>query len=386
MSSHIAVVGGGPVGLAFAIAASRLPGLQVQVLERATTSWSTLPAEIDHRVYALSPASMVFLETIGVALPASRVAPVRGMQVWADDPSDPNNRLDFNSGVPLAHLVEHATLMHSLCARLERDAKVLLLPGSTPAGLDRVGGRATLRIVGQPDIVADLLVAADGRQSQIREWAGIAATSKDYDSDGVVANYACEHHHGDIARQWFTASGVLALLPLPGKRVSMVWSVSRKMAGELPLDVPRRMAELVMQECRHALGSLVPESRFERFALARVMAEHWVQPGLALMGDAAHAVHPLAGQGANLGFADARQMCELLGSRSRFSGVGDVSLLRRYERSRREAAWAVGTITDQLRSLYLSDADAAHWLRNTGIGLLNRLPAAKAQLVDYAAG
>lgn len=386
MSSRIAVVGGGPVGLAFAIAASRLPGLEVQVLERATTAWNNLPAEIDHRVYALSPASMAFLETNGVALPANRVAPVRGMQVWADDQSDPNNRLDFGGGVPLAHIVEHAALMHALCARLERDAKVQLLPGSTPAGLDMVAGKPALRMAGRPAIVADLLVAADGRQSQIREWAGISATSKDYESDGIVANFACEHHHGDIARQWFTANGVLALLPLPGNLVSMVWSVSRKMAGELPLDAPRRMAELVMQECRHALGSLLPESRFERFALARVMAEHWVRPGLALMGDAAHAVHPLAGQGANLGFADARQMCELLGSRSLFSGVGDVSLLRHYERSRREAAWAVGTITDRLRSLYLSDADAAHWLRNTGMGLLNGLPAAKAQLVDYAAG
>ena len=386
MSSRIVVVGGGPVGLAFAIAASRLPGLQLQVLERATTRWETLPAEIDHRVYALSPASMAFLDMIGVVLPKHRVAAVHGMQVWGDDVSESINRLDFSGGGPLAHIVEHAALMHALGARLASIANVQLLQGIVPAGLDLAAGKPVLRVGGQPDIAADLLVAADGRQSLIREWAGIAATRKDYASDGIVANYACEHHHGDVARQWFTTNGVLALLPLPGNHVSMVWSVSHQLAGELPLEAPQRMAELVMEESRHVLGKLVPVSRFERFALARVMAEHWVQPGLALMGDAAHAVHPLAGQGANLGFADARQLCELLGNRSRFSGVGDVSLLRRYERSRREAAWAVGTVTDRLRSLYLSDADAAHWLRNTGMGLLNQLPAAKVQLVDYAAG
>jgi 2-octaprenyl-6-methoxyphenol hydroxylase len=386
MSATVTVVGGGPVGLAFAIAASHLRGLNLQVFERGADCWDTLPGEVDHRVYALSPASISFLATIGVLLPADRVAPVRGMQVWGDDNPGSGNRLDLNGGQPLAHIVEHAVLMHALCKRLEGNARVHLQRGVMPTGLDLASGKASLCFAGQPDVAADLLVAADGRQSRIREWANIPTTSKDYESDGVVANFQCEQHHCDTARQWFTANGVLALLPLPGNYVSMVWSVSRQLSAELPFENPAEMAEMVMRECGWALGSLKLISRLERFPLARVTATNWVQPGLALMGDAAHAVHPLAGQGVNLGFADAEAMCDLIACRSRFSAVGDVALLRRYERNRREAAWAVGMVTDQLRSLYLSDANAAKWLRNQGVGLLNRVPAAKAQLIDYAAG
>jgi 2-octaprenyl-6-methoxyphenol hydroxylase len=386
MSARIVVVGGGPVGLAFAIAASRIPGLLVEIVERSAETWARLPPTVDHRVYALSPASLAFLNGIDVALDESRVAPVRAMQVWGDALDAEDNHLELGNGRPLASIVEHGVLMHALSRRLVADGVVNLHLGNTPTGMGMDGAQRILRLQDGNALSTDLLIAADGRQSRIRDWAGIAVDAKDYESDGIVGNFLCEHFHGDVARQWFTANGVLALLPLPGKHVSMVWSVDRKLSNALPADSGAEVVARIESESRRALGALTIASPVEKFPLARITARKWVEPGLALMGDAAHAVHPLAGQGVNLGFGDAVAMCQIIGRQPRFSGIGDVAMLRRYERSRREAAWAVGEVTDGLHRLYLSESGAASWLRNSGLGIFGRLPAAKAVLIDYAAG
>jgi 2-polyprenyl-6-methoxyphenol hydroxylase-like FAD-dependent oxidoreductase len=133
-----------------------------------------------------------------------------------------------------------------------------------------------------------------------------------------------------------------------------------------------------------ALGSLTLVSPVARFPLARTLVQDWVAPGMALIGDAAHTVHPLAGQGVNLGFADVRNMVEVLRGRSRLSAIGDIALLRKYERAARESAWAVGELTDRLRGMYLSKGAVARWMRNEGMSSLNRLPPAKSLLINYA--
>ncbi|MBL8524200.1 MAG: FAD-dependent monooxygenase [Betaproteobacteria bacterium] len=386
MSARIVIVGGGPVGLSFAIAASRLPGIEVCVIERAASGQGALPQPFDHRVYALSPASMGFLDEIGASPARARTAPVRAMQVWGDGEG---SELDFKHGQPLATIVEHAAVMHALETRLTQDGNVEIRRGAAPVSMttNDAATNVNARAISLADgsiLKADLLIAADGNRSQIREWADIPVRSKDYDSDGVVANFRCERSHGDVARQWFKSDSVLAYLPLPGKHISIVWSVTRDAAKELTglpeAELCARVAEAGNQE----LGGLSLVSPVARFPLARITAENWAQPGLALMGDAAHAVHPLAGQGVNLGFADARKMCEVLHDRSKFSRIGDLAVLRTYERARREAAMAVGQVTDRMRSLYLSESSSARWLRNDGMRMINRLPAAKSVLVDYA--
>lgn len=386
MSADIVVVGGGPVGLAFAIAASRLQGVRVEVVERATETWDQLPEQIDHRVYALSPSSTNFLAQFGVIPEMSRVAPVRAMQVWGDSPSDDASRLQFGRGGHLASIVEHAVLMHALRGRLATDGMVNMRAGAAPAGLSMDGSRRLVTLQDGGSLAGDLIIAADGRQSRIRELAGIPVVVNDYKSDGIVGNLRCEKPHGDIARQWFTANGVLALLPLPGGQVSMVWSVSRELSSTAPAEERLALAARIGDECGHALGEMSFVSRIDRFPLARITASRWVEPGLALIGDAAHAVHPLAGQGVNLGFGDVAALCGAIGGRSRFSGVGDVSLLRQYERGRREAAWAVGQVTEGLRSLFSSEARAAKWFRNGGLEWVERVPPAKSLLIDYATG
>ncbi len=386
MNASIVVVGGGPVGLAFALAASRLPGVDVEVIERSVQSWDALPEATDHRVYALSPASTAFLERLGVVPDKTRVAPVRGMKVWGDSADDDGSRLEFGHGGLLAFIVEHAVLMHSLRSRLAADGKVRIRLGQAPSGLKVEGARRLIALEDGTCLTADLVIAADGRQSQMRELAGIRVVAKDYESDGIVGNLCCERSHGDVARQWFTANGVLALLPLPKNRVSMVWSVSREFSASVSADAGVELATRIEAECGHALGAMSIASPVDRFPLARISADRWVEPGLALMGDAAHAVHPLAGQGVNLGFGDAEALCDAIAQRSRFSSIGDIALLRRYERRRREAAWAVGQITDGLRSFFSNEEAKVKWLRNRGLGMVERLPVVKTLLVDYASG
>lgn len=382
MSERIVIVGGGPVGLAFALAAQRLRDVDVTVVERNAAA-TELPAIFDHRVYALSRGSLDFLRELGAAPPAARVAPVDAMQVWGDDGE---SRVGFAGGEPLAAIVEHAAVMHALETRVLADGRVRMLRGQSPAGLcTGTDGSRGVRLASGEILAADLIIAADGSRSQLREWEGIATTRKDYESDGLVANFTIARSHGDVARQWFLADSVLAWLPLPGNMISIVWSLARETAARTAEMAPAALARAVAQAGSEALGDLTLASPVACFPLARVFANEWARPGLALMGDAAHAVHPLAGQGVNLGFADARAMHDVLARRSRFSAVGDLRVLRQYERSRREAAFAVGEVTDRLRALYLSDAANARWLRNRGLGIVDGLPGVKSLLVDYAA-
>ncbi len=385
MSAQLVIVGGGPVGLALALAASSLPNIDITVIERASAASDILPEPFDHRVYALSTASLGMLEANGAVLPPERMSTVRAMQVHGDGGRNAAGSIDVRDGHALAAIVEHAALMQALQGRLLQDGRVRILRGVSPAEMRSIGGnRRVLNLSDGSTIESDLLVAADGSRSQIRDWAGISTTSKDYESDGVVANFRAERAHSDIARQWFSQDAVLAYLPLPDDHISIVWSVSREASRALPSNDPQIFCRAVEEAGHHALGVLSLASPVARFPLVRVMSKIWVQAGLALIGDAAHAVHPLAGQGVNLGFADVRNMVAVLRDRSKYSAIGDLPLLRRYERRGREAAWAVGEMTDRLRTLYLSDSGAARWLRNEGVDWLNRVPVAKSLLIHYA--
>jgi ubiquinone biosynthesis UbiH/UbiF/VisC/COQ6 family hydroxylase len=386
LGTRIVVVGGGPVGLAFAIGAARLPGVMVTVIERGAAAPTTVPTSLqesfDHRVYALSPASLTLLAELGAHLPEARMAPVRAMQVWGDDGK---SELDFASGQPLATIVEHVAVMRALEAAAAQDGRVEILRGVSPESMKKNDDSThELKLSNGQSITADLLIAADGAKSQIRHWAGLDGRVEDYESDGVVANFNTSIHHGDTARQWFTMGSVLAYLPLPGNQISIVWSVANSTSKALLSEDPAVFTQKVKFAAASALGELTLVSPIARFPLVRLHVKAWVQPGLALMGDAAHALHPLAGQGVNLGFADAGTMCRLLKDRSRFSSVGDLAVLRDYERARKEGAWAVGELTGGLRSLFMADGKALRKIRNGGMAMLNRMPAAKALLVDYA--
>ena len=386
MKSQIVIVGGGPVGLALALAASALPGVIIDVIERGPASSERLPEPFDHRVYALSPASLDFLNNLGVVLPPARLGSVRAMQVHGDRVGETGrSQIHFNTGQLLATIVEHAAIMHALELRLIELGRVNVHRDVSPTRMQSLGGnRREILLSDGRRFASDLLVAADGGHSRIRELAGFDVAVTDYDSDGVVANFSTEHHPGDIARQWFTTDAVLAYLPLPGNHISIVWSLNTATSKALPIEDADAFCRAVGLAGHQSLGTLRLVSPVARFPLARTMVKNWVAPGLALIGDAAHTVHPLAGQGVNLGFADVRSMVEVLRRRSMLSAIGDLTVLRRYERGARESAWAVGELTDRLRGMHLSERAMASWIRNDGMSWLNRFPVAKSLLINYA--
>src|SRR6185437_4862679 len=197
-----------------------------------------------------------------------------------------------------------------------------------------------------------LIVGADGLNSWVREQAGIGIAQHSYQQIGVVANFEAELHHRNVAHQWFRRDGVLALLPLPGTMVSMVWSANEDNARAL-LDLSE--AEFCRQVAKAscgALGGLQPITQPAAFPLNFVHVKKLVQPRLALIGDAAHGIHPLAGQGVNLGLRDARELAATIIARGQQQDCGDYLLLRRYERARKEDILAMELATDGLQKLF----------------------------------
>jgi 2-octaprenyl-6-methoxyphenol hydroxylase len=297
-------------------------------------------------------------------------------------------RIDFEEGQPLAWMVEHKALMAALVSALHA-TDVTFAVVSAISGLSEpdAGGKRALQLADGSSRSADLIIGADGRQSQIRALAGIDVESKDYLSSAVIANFACTRSHGGTAFQWFSTDGVLAYLPLPGKRMSIVWSVPTARAAELQSLAQASVAAFAAEVGRasgNALGELECISPVEVVPLNRVLARELVKPGLALVGDAAHGIHPLAGQGANLGYGDVIALARELAERSALAGIGDIAVLRRFARARAEPTAAMAETTDHLHGLFTRDDIVSKWLRRDGFAAFGRASLIKQLAMAHA--
>ena len=377
---QVVIVGAGLVGAAAALTLGR-QGLRVALVERQ------LPHAIDEtwdtRIYAISPASQRFLERLGAwqRMDAQRIQPVFRMDVAGDRSGA--IRLDaYEAGVShLAAIVESGRLQHALWQALQADGNVAL---HCPAAIESIEWgepHAQLKLADGSALEAELIVGADGAPSRIREWAGLASTLTPYGQSGVVANFECERPHRGTAFQWFFDSDILAWLPLSGNRLSMVWSTRGEHADELIALDAAALAEKVQAAGHGRLGALRLLTPAAAFPLRLIRVDSVVAPGVALIGDAAHGVHPLAGQGVNLGFGDAEALVEVLAQHRR-SRCGDVRVLQTYARLRAEPVRRMQALTHGLHHLFADDR--AGWLRNAGMTIVNQLPPLKAALVRGA--
>lgn len=381
------VVGGGLVGGALALGLDAA-GLAVALVEPQGVPEAVSTDDWDRRVYAVSPGNAAFLEACGIwqRLPRERLARIEDMRIYGDAPAAELHFSAYDAGLrELAFIVENRALQRAMWDKLARASHVTLFSPARCASVAWKSDAVALQLEDGAVLEARLLAGADGADSWVRRAAGIEAEAKPYGQLGVVANFETTKPHRGTAYQWFRRDGVLALLPLPGKRTSMVWSTDEPHGAELLTRAPQELADEVAMASAHALGALTPATAPAAFPLRFQRVAQFVRPRLVLVGDAAHNVHPLAGQGVNLGFRDAREMISVLRERGAQSDCGDYSLLRRYERARREDVMTLGLATDGLQRLFARRNVWVAGVRNAGMTWLNALPPLKNLLVRHAA-
>jgi 2-octaprenylphenol hydroxylase len=379
------VVGAGPVGLAVAAAAR---GLSVALVANARRAQAPAAGALDPRVYTLSPGNVSFLRDLRAweGVSSERVTPVHAMRVFGDRGA----QIDFDAyraGVPeLAWTVEDGVLQDAMWRALEGREGVEIFAPSECESLRCDARQAVLRLRDGRGLTAALVVGADGASSFVRQQAGIPVKTSDYGQAALIANLECEKPHANIAFQWFQGGPVLALLPLPGRRVSMIWSLPEEDAEMLLQLAPEALCRTVESSTAGALGVMSVVTPPRSYPLRRLSARRMAAARVALAGDAAHVIHPLAGQGLNLGLQDARSLAAELAAREVVRDAGDARLLRRYERSRAEPILAMDLMVDGLFRLFGADSEPLSRLRNAGLNLSGRLPVLKNILIRRAMG
>jgi ubiquinone biosynthesis UbiH/UbiF/VisC/COQ6 family hydroxylase len=383
----VIVSGAGIVGAAFALA---LKGANVSValIEPQPPRAPQSEPDWDSRVYTISPGNADWLAALGAwrGMAPDRLTRVEAMQVFGDRAPA---RLEFSAyeaGMrELAWVAESRELQRALWRTVEDASHVTRYAGSRCADIAWAREEARVTLEDGSELSARLIVGADGTDSWVRVHAGIDATTHDYGQLGVVANFETQRPHAGVAYQWFTGDGVLALLPLPGERVSMVWSVREARARELLACTPEQLCAEVEAAGASALGALRVITPAAAFPLKRQRVARLVEPRAALIGDAAHNIHPLAGQGVNLGLRDARALAAVLAERGPRRDCGDYALLRRFERARREDIAALELTTDGLEKLFSAPAVWMAGLRNWGLTMVDAQGPLKTALARRAA-
>ncbi|CAG4918775.1 2-octaprenylphenol hydroxylase [Paraburkholderia saeva] len=381
----VAVIGGGLVGKTAALALTQ-GGRRVALLAQTCAS---LPAgaAFDARVYALSASSQTLLERLRVwqALDLARLAPVYDMRVFGDAAAELHFSAFQASVSQLAWIAESSLIERALDAALRFQPNLTWID-SRAQGLEVKPDAASIGLANGSVLEADLVVGADGAHSWVRAQIGSKVDRRDYKQTGVVANFKAGRPHGDTAYQWFREGEIIALLPLPDGHVSLVWSAQTEHARELLELAPAQLAAEVERVTQSLLGPLECVTPAQGFPLALQTVDRLIAPRVALVGDAAHLIHPLAGQGMNLGLRDVDALADVIAKKEAFRDLGDTVLLRRYERARREDISALMIATDGLQKLFSVPGTVARAVRNTGMAFVGAQPLLKRWLVSAALG
>jgi 2-octaprenylphenol hydroxylase len=380
----IVIVGGGLAGasLACALRGSRY---RVAMLDRAaprlTETW-------DARVYAVAPACVDFLRRCGAwqHLPQERVQCIERMQI-AGDAGGALAFSAYESGLDaLAWMVESSRLAVELWQTASRQSNITVINPALPTTLSFGATVGRLGLSDGRALTARLVIGADGANSWVREQAGISARTDAYEDRAVVANFSCERPHNGTAYQWFREDGVLAWLPLPGNNFSIVWSTPSQHADALMALDAEALAARIGEAGGHVLGALRALGPSAAFPLRLMRVKETIASRLALIGDAAHAIHPLSGHGINLGFQDAAALADVLLALPDFRDCGDVSVLQRYRRTRAEEVVMLQGVTHGLHQLFGAKSPPLAWLRNAGMNVTGKLPFVRGAMTRYAAG
>lgn len=385
----VVIAGGGMVGACLACALGN-SSLRVAVIEGRAPEDVRPDDEVDLRVSAVTRASQRIFASLGAweGMAARRVSPFREMQVW--DSAGPGH-IHFDSAdiaeATLGHIVENRVIQMALWDRMRAFDNVELICGVTVSSLAVEDDAALVGLSDGRTLTAKLVAAADGANSQVRSLAGIQVYGWSYGQKAVVATVTTELPHRETAWQRFLPDGPLAFLPLKDGRCSIVWSAAPDHADQLVQLEEQDFLAALQAAFGDTLGRMARVGPRLALPLRLQHATEYVKPRLALMGDAAHAIHPLAGQGVNLGLLDAATLAEvLLDAAAAKRDIGVYPVLRRYERWRKGDNLAMMAAMDGFKRLFGSRLPPVRWARNLGLGVTNALPAVKRLIVRHAMG
>jgi ubiquinone biosynthesis UbiH/UbiF/VisC/COQ6 family hydroxylase len=396
----VVVVGGGITGKACALG---LAQLGLQTIEIAPDLAQNVPSpqgtQWGQRIYAFSPSTQKLLAHLHIwdAIDHSRLQAVRDMRIYGDrgEKNDHLHLSAFEAGTPQLAWIGEANLIEHTIDQASRFQNKLDRINDVVEKIQVDADGSTLHLKNGGGIRAQLVIAADGANSPIRNELGISASEESYSQSAVVANWLCDYPHLETAFQWFLPGGdIVAMLPLPGKQVSMVWSTSPEQAADLlKLDQTQwldQFSSIANGAIGKQLGTLTLNSVPAAFPLRKIRAKRFIgpdpSPKVVLIGDAAHVMHPLAGQGLNLGLRDVAVLLNILGKRESFRSPSDLVLLRRYERQRQGDTSALLWVTDRLKKLFSASSSTERQLRNWGLGLVNKSHFIKQRLIERALG
>jgi 2-octaprenyl-6-methoxyphenol hydroxylase len=386
----IVICGGAFAGLALAVALRQGLGAEIPVIV-ADPALGTRPSR-DPRATAIVAACRRLFETLGAWQAVSdKAQPILDMVVTDSKLEDATRPVfltfagDVEPGEPFAHMVENRDLIDALVKRAEAEnidlrATAVTSYDSRPDGIDVTFADGSI-------VEASLLVAADGARSKLRERAGIATHGWDYDQSGIVVTVGHERDHGGRAEEHFLPAGPFAILPLTGKRSSLVWTEKRTEAARITaLGEDEFHGELEQRFGLH-LGEIRALDKPRAFPLSYFVARSFIAERMALIGDAAHVIHPIAGQGLNLGLKDVAALAEVVVDAARLGiDLGQADVLERYQRWRRFDTMAMGLATNSLNFLFSNQSTLLRTVRDIGLGLVDRAPPLKNLFIRQAAG
>ncbi|HHJ16004.1 MAG TPA: 2-octaprenyl-3-methyl-6-methoxy-1,4-benzoquinol hydroxylase [Gammaproteobacteria bacterium] len=384
----VVIAGGGLVGLSLAAALGKAD-FSVAVLEarEPVRDW---PADsVDLRVYAITRASQRLFESVGAwSAIEPHAGPFRDMRVWDAGGTGDIHFSSADLGEPyLGHIIESRVIETALLDVVDSLPAVQRLCPAVVQGFESGDEQQTVELEDGRRLTAKLLVGADGKASRIRDQTGIKVRAADYGQQALVAVVSTGRPHEETAWQRFLPTGPLAFLPLADGRSSIVWSATSHEAERLlALDETEFCAELTRAFDRR-LGEVTGCGERVLFPLRRQHAERYIAPRIALVGDASHVIHPLAGQGVNLGLKDAGELAATLSdARARERDIGSMPVLRRYERARRGDNAAMMLAMDGFKHLFGSRIPPLRWMRNAGLNLVDAAPLVKNQIMRSAMG
>jgi len=385
------VIGGGAfAGLALALALRQGLGADVAVIV-ADPALASRPSR-DPRATAIVAACRRLFETLGVwGEVADNAQPILDMVITDSRLEDATRPVfltfagNVEPGEPFAHMVENRYLIDALAKHAE--ANGVELKATAVASYESHGDAVDVRLADGGAIEASLLIAADGARSKLRERAGIATNGWDYDQSGIVVTVGHEREHHGRAEEHFLPAGPFAILPLTGKRSSLVWTEQRKEAARIVgLSDDEFHGELERRFGLH-LGEVKALDKPRAFPLSYFVARSFIGERLALVGDAAHVIHPIAGQGLNMGLKDVAALAEVVVDAARLGiDFGQSDVLERYQRWRRFDTMAMGLATNSLNFLFSNKSTLLRTVRDIGLGLVDRTPPLKEMFIRQAAG